>query len=121
MEPELIGQFDPAWLVTLMSPSFFLRHRAAPLDRIRDVVRLEFRLPANTDFSKKDNRAHICAGRHVAIYLVWALCGWSFPRIGMSFKRDHSTVIHPCNIVARRMRQNPQFARMVERLMEQCR
>ncbi len=115
MEPELIGQFDPEWLVALSQPRIDL------LDRIRDVVRSEFRLSPEFDFATETRRAHVSAARHVAAYLVRELCGWSFPRIGMSFRRNHATVIHSCNVVARRMRQNPQFARLVERLMEQCR
>ena len=121
MEPELIGQFDPEWLVTLMSPSFFSRHRVCSVDHIRDVVAAEFKLPGHFQFTWENRTAHIVAARQVAMYLVRELCGWTFPRIGISFKRDHSTVIHSCNIVAARMRQNPQFARLVDRLMAECR
>ncbi len=112
MKPELIRQFDSEWLVALV--------RRDSLDRILDVVRLDFRLPANFDFSTKDNRGHVCIARHVAAYLLRELSGWPFPRIGISFKRDHSTIVHSYEVVARRMRQNPQFARLVERLMAEC-
>src|SRR5713101_3145706 len=46
MEPELIGQFDPEWLVALSQPRIDL------LDRIRDVVRSEFRL--SPEFGRAD-------------------------------------------------------------------
>src|SRR5216684_7924704 len=122
MEPELIGRFDPEWLLPWWTKTSQRRLSwVTKLSRICDVVRTEFGLPANFAFHVKNRTAHFAAARQVAMYLVRALCGWPFPRIGRSFKRDHTTVIHSCNVVARRMRQNPQFARLVERLMAECR
>lgn len=40
----------------------------------------------------------------------------SFPRIGIAFGRDHSSVIHACNRVARRRTIDADFAQMLDRL-----
>jgi len=40
----------------------------------------------------------------------------SFPRIGMAFARDHTSVIHACNVVARRRLADADFARMLDQI-----
>jgi chromosomal replication initiator protein len=54
--------------------------------------------------------------RQVAMYLARTLLDASYPTIGSRFDRDHSTVIHACNRVEARMREDPEFRRTVERV-----
>jgi chromosomal replication initiator protein len=72
-------------------------------------------------------RRHRLAGaRQIAMYLSRELAGggWkgrrrqaaSFPRIGIAFARDHTSVMHACNVVARRRLADVDFARMLERI-----
>jgi chromosomal replication initiation ATPase DnaA len=74
----------------------------------------------------------IAAARQVAMYLCRNLAkdradgsrsgAWaSFPRIGMAFFRDHSSVIHAYNVVARRSAVDVRFAQLVEGLAEELR
>ncbi len=43
---------------------------------------------------------------------MWA----SFPRIGLAFERDHSSVIHACKMVALRRARDREFAQLVDDL-----
>jgi chromosomal replication initiation ATPase DnaA len=54
--------------------------------------------------SHKQSRRHAWP-RQIAMYLSRKLVrtqAASFPRIGLAFGRDHTTVIYACNLVARR-------------------
>jgi hypothetical protein len=37
----------------------------------------------------------------------------------MAFARDHTSVIHACNAVARRREADPEFARLIDRIVHQ--
>src|SRR5271169_2278004 len=76
---------------------------------VQRAVARAFCLSISEMLSRK--RRHRLAGaRQVAMYLSRELAGggWmgrrrqaaSFPRIGMAFARDHTSVIHACNVVA---------------------
>jgi hypothetical protein len=44
--------------------------------------------------------------------------GWaSFPRIGIAFERDHSSVIHACKTIASRRTQDAAFAQVIDELV----
>jgi chromosomal replication initiation ATPase DnaA len=58
----------------------------------------------------RDRSQHVVPARQIAMYLIRKLGSYSFPRIGISFKRDHSTVIYACQKIARRA-QEEAFAR----------
>ena len=48
------------------------------------------------------------ADRQVAMYLARDLTGASLVAIGLHFAgRDHSTVIHACRTIERKMKENP--------------
>jgi chromosomal replication initiator protein len=38
--------------------------------------------------------------RQIAMYLAAELTDYSYPQIGLSFGRDHSTIMHGCNVIA---------------------
>jgi chromosomal replication initiator protein len=74
----------------------------------------------------RDRCRYPTRARHVAMYLSRALAGGgidgrrpyaaSFPRIAMAFARDHSSVIHACNAIARRREADADFSRLVDRI-----
>jgi chromosomal replication initiator protein len=74
----------------------------------------------------RQRRNRLTGARQVAMYLSRELAGggWmgrrrqaaSFPRIGMAFARDHTSVIHACQVVARRRQADPEFARLLDRI-----
>ncbi|MFH1686252.1 MAG: chromosomal replication initiator protein DnaA [bacterium] len=65
----------------------------------------------------KKKTAHIAAARQVAMYLARSLTDNSLKAIGADFGgRDHSTVIHACDTVSRRMAEDPGFREKIDRL-----
>ena len=92
---------------------------------VQHAVARAFCLSIGEMLSRK--RRHRLAGaRQVAMYLSRELAGggWmgrrrhaaSFPRIGMAFARDHTSVIHACKVVARRRLADADFARLLDRI-----
>jgi len=101
-------------------------HKVVSIASIQSRVAEVFRTTKGELLSRRRTAKVACA-RHVAMYLCrgvarrsvqglrkgkWA----SFPRIGMAFERDHSSVIHACKVVARRRNEDTEFARLLEDL-----
>lgn len=65
----------------------------------------------------KKKTAHIALARQVAMYLARCLTNNSLKAIGSAFGgRDHSTVIHACDLVAKRMSSDGSFREKIDRL-----
>lgn len=71
------------------------------------------RLP---DLKSKKRTQHIAFCRQVAMYLCRKLTDNSFPVIGEHFGRDHSTVIHAYNLIARRVSSDSAFRMSIEKI-----
>lgn len=68
------------------------------------------------DLKSKKRTQHIAFCRQVAMYLCRKLTGNSFPVIGDAFGRDHSTVIHAYNLIARRVANDSAFRLSIEKI-----
>ena len=68
------------------------------------------------DMKSKKRTQHIAFCRQVAMYLCRKLTDSSFPAIGEKFGRDHSTVIHAHNLIARRVAADSAFRHSIEKL-----
>jgi chromosomal replication initiator protein len=68
------------------------------------------------DLKSKKRTQHIAFCRQVAMYLCRKLTGSSFPTIGDRFGRDHSTVIHAYNLIARRVSNDSAFRHSIEKI-----
>ena len=79
--------------------------------KVIDVVARHYLLAPHS-LLMRDKREIVAQARHVAMYLIRKLGSprYSFPHIGRCFKRDHTTVIHGCQQVAKRA-QEEAFAR----------
>jgi chromosomal replication initiator protein len=67
--------------------------------------------------SAKTKTASIALARQVAMYLARLLTDNSLKSIGGFFGgRDHSTVIHACDLVARRMADDPGFRERIDKI-----
>jgi len=92
---------------------------------VQRAVARAFCLSISEMLSRK-RRHRFTGARQVAMYLSRELAGggWtgprrqaaSFPRIGIAFARDHTSVIHACNVVARRRLADVDFARLLDRI-----
>jgi chromosomal replication initiator protein len=93
---------------------------------IQERVAEAFEL-SRSELMSRSRRRPVAVARQVAMYLCRDLAGgaggekrgrsWaSFPRIGMAFARDHSSVMHACDVVSRRRVTDVAFARRVEEL-----
>jgi hypothetical protein len=106
--------------------------RGISIREIQQTVALAFNLSVR-DLVSPCRRRHVTCARHVAMYLSRELAvrRWrtvspaaesgapappSFPRIGIAFARDHSSVIHACTMVKRRLRDDLGFALLLNRL-----
>lgn len=58
--------------------------------------------------------AHIASARQIACYLLRRLTGYSYPMIGEILHRDHSTIIHAYNVVAKQMAMMPERKRVID-------
>jgi chromosomal replication initiator protein len=68
------------------------------------------------DLKSKKRTQHIAFCRQVAMYLCRKLTDCSFPTIGEHFGRDHSTVIHAYNLIARRVGSDSAFRMSIEKI-----
>ncbi|MCU5746457.1 chromosomal replication initiator protein DnaA [Staphylococcus sp. SQ8-PEA] len=74
------------------------------------------------DFSAKKRTKSIAYPRQIAMYLSRELTDFSLPKIGEEFGgRDHTTVIHAHDKVARDMQGDPTFKQEVENLEKEVR
>lgn len=97
---------------------------------IQERVAAAFEL-SRSELLSRSRRRPVAAARQVAMYLCRDLAArgegaptsrrsWaSFPRIGMAFARDHSSVMHACDVVTRRRETDRSFARLVEGLAQE--
>ena len=71
------------------------------------------------DLKSKKRTQHLAFCRHVAMYLCRKLTSSSFPAIGAGFGRDHSTVIHACNLIAGRVDNDGAFRVSMQKIERQ--
>jgi chromosomal replication initiator protein len=71
------------------------------------------------DLRSKKRTQQIAFCRQVAMYLCRKLTDCSFPTIGDHFARDHSTVIHAYNLIAKRVSDDSAFRQTIEKIERQ--
>lgn len=70
-----------------------------------------------TAMTAKKKTANIALARQVAMYLARSLTDNSLKSIGGTFGgRDHSTVIHACDVVSKRMSADPVFRERIDKI-----
>ncbi|MGH7881195.1 MAG: chromosomal replication initiator protein DnaA, partial [Candidatus Binataceae bacterium] len=68
------------------------------------------------DLKSKKRTQHIAFCRQVAMFICRKMTDSSFPTIGEHFGRDHSTVIHAYNLIARRIASDSAFRFAIEKI-----
>jgi chromosomal replication initiator protein len=91
------------------------QYSAITFDAIAGAVCDHFSLRPN-DLRSKRRSKNVSVPRQLAMYLCRQMMSASFPQIGQMFGRDHSTVIHATTVTRRRIKDDPAFHAMVERI-----
>ncbi|MCQ2546077.1 MAG: chromosomal replication initiator protein DnaA [Clostridia bacterium] len=71
-----------------------------------------------SDIESKKRTHDIAYPRQIAMYLCRELTDLSLPKIGNSFGRDHTTVLHACEKIAEQMKYDPDLAEEIRDLKE---
>ena len=79
-----------------------------PAREALQAVSTRTRVPI-ADILGRDRRPPIAAARHEAIWRVRLATGWSLPRLGRFFKRDHTTVLHSIREMEKRSARDPEL------------
>ena len=96
-------------------------HKTIRIEDIQNAVIGHFRVKLSDLQSKKRNKS-VALPRHVCMYLARQLTSYSLEEIGGYFGgRDHSTVLHACDNIERRVESDPGHASTVQMLMEKLR
>lgn len=72
-----------------------------------------FKLKPLLIWSDRRNR-NISNPRNIVMWILRNIYGMSFPDIGLSLRRDHSTVMSGCNKVSMKMKQNNNYAAQLD-------
>ena len=114
--------------------SDLVHRRFISIAEIQHAVAAAFSL-TRADLLSRSREQRIACARHVAMYLSRELAlgkdrgrgsapnnlPASYPRIGMAFDRDHTSVMHACNSIGRKCRTDQRFARMVDGIASEVR
>lgn len=94
------------------------RTKAVTLELIQDVTASYFKISTNDLIAKKRTR-DLAFARQVAMYLCRKLTDTSLPQIGEYFGgRDHTTVMHAYDKIAKKCESDAQANRMLKELTE---
>lgn len=96
----------------------FLREQRKTLTvgAIKQMVAMRHNVDVK-DIDSNSRRREVVFPRQLAMYLTRRLTERSYPELGRSFKRDHSTVLHGYERIRQRCSIDPAFAEYVEALV----
>jgi chromosomal replication initiator protein len=93
--------------------------RATTVDEVIKKVCAEFNI-RETALVGKGRPQDVALARQVAMYLARELTGASLVSIGLHFAgRDHSTVIHACRTIEKKMEEDPVFCARVDTIRKE--
>jgi len=91
------------------------------VEMIQKVVCQHFKIPVDLIMGKT-RKYEVAMARQIAMYLAKELTDNTYKTIGLLFGgRDHSTVIHACQIVREKIESDGFFARQVEAIVKDIR
>ncbi len=101
---------------SVLSDTLPNRTRAVSIETIKRQTAEAFHIEVSLLVAKKKTQ-NIAQARQVAMYLARSLTGLSLKSIGEAFGgRDHSTVIHACNLIERLKAEDPEIHQKVASL-----
>ena len=94
------------------------KEKSVTLQHIQEVVANYFGIKV-ADLKSRARTSAVSLPRQIAMYLCRTLTSHSFPQIGKSFGgKDHTTVLHACNKVAKRMESDNRLKNQVNYLID---
>lgn len=100
----------------VLSDTFGTRKRSLSLDQIKKAVAETFEVSVEMLSAKKKTQ-NVALARQVAMYLSRSLTKNSLKAIGEAFGgRDHSTVIHACNLIQKLMATDQDLHQKLDQL-----
>lgn len=94
--------------------------RRITIDMVQGAVE-DFYGVAHKDLVGSTRKRNIARTRQVAIYLCRELSETTLKNIGEAFNRDHSTVMHSCDMVADRLQEDRNLREELEAIREKIR
>ena len=89
------------------------QRRVVTVDLIMKTVADYYSLSVD-DLTSQSRRRQVTVPRQIAMYLTREMTGMSLPQIGVSFgNRDHTTVIHSCDLVAENLKTSQTLSSQV--------
>ncbi|MBF0586025.1 chromosomal replication initiator protein DnaA [Prosthecochloris sp. N3] len=109
-------EIDLAFTKSTLKDIIRIQAKQLTLDTIEKAVCSYFSITPN-DLKGKSKKKEIATGRQIAMYLSKELTDSSLKTIGLHFGgRDHSTVIHGCSTVSKKMEKSMEMRNTVEEL-----
>jgi len=109
-------QIDLELARKVLSDSFNHQKRAITIDEIQKKTCEYYKIERNLMKAKKKT-AEVVLTRQVAMYLSRSLTDSSLKSIGEAFGgRDHSTVIHACDMISKRMADDAAFRESIDQV-----
>ncbi len=118
---SLAAKVEKADLITLDIVKKVVRDTAKEIaaavtpEKIIDSVAVYYKVSSRDILSNVRSR-EFAVPRQLAIYLTRELCGYSTTKIGETFQRDHSTVMHACKKVESMMEESVTFRLTAEQI-----
>ncbi|MFB5084455.1 chromosomal replication initiator protein DnaA [Symbiobacterium thermophilum] len=98
-----------------------VRPKQITIATIKQVVAEHYNIRMQ-DFEVRNRSRAVAYPRQIAMYLARELTDSSLPKIGEEFGgRDHTTVIHACEKIAKDIQSDPAFAHTIEQLIARIR
>ena len=94
-------------------------HSLAPALKGRHPTRVVFALAADyfgfklREVMGKSRVPNLVLPRQIGFYVARRL-GASYPKIGLAARRDHTTILHGCKVIAQRIREDDMLAQAVD-------
>lgn len=86
-------------------------HRRVNVESIQKISARFFEVTVQDLIAKQRGKAHISLARQTAMCLTKELTRLSYPQVGEAFGgRDHSTVMHACKSIQKRLKKDQSFA-----------
>ncbi len=87
------------------------------IEQIISEVARNYSVQENEILSQR-RTANIALARQVSMYIAKETTEMSYKAIGQSFGKDHTTVLHACNVIEKKIKQDPHEKDVIEEIIK---